>query len=210
MDKEIQVVHNQLPGSTVPQTAFTQSGDNGVQIANSGTVNLVTQYFLPHNGPVINTGNTVNFEYYNLFVVGGETFEVPFFLVPKDRALTVQEGVAEEIHNQLAALTPEAIAEIKRFPSLFASENHHYGHTDPDHLALFGFVTDVKIQENSIKIYFQKCSCFQQQRLNEIAHRLEIRGKPSFNELCRTHWTIKKINVVEELKAAGISVLVPT
>jgi hypothetical protein len=71
-------------------------------------------------------------------------------------------------------------------------------------------VTDIRIQENGIKIYFQRFCTIPQRRLNEIAHNLAIKGSYNFNELSRTHWTIKQINLIEELRAAGISVLAPT
>ncbi|GHV13607.1 hypothetical protein FACS1894219_08650 [Clostridia bacterium] len=124
--------------------------------------------------------------------------------------MTTSEGIAADISAQFAALTPEAIAAIKTFPSLFASENHQYGCTDADHFAFYGMVTDVRIQENGIKIYYQKFSSVPQQKLNEIAFNLAIKGTSSFNELNRTHWAIKRIHLIEELRTVGISVLVPT
>jgi len=161
-------------------------------------------------GAVYNAATKINTDYYNLFVVGGETFNENFFLIDKNRALITAEGVAADIAEQFAALTPEAQASIKTFPSIFASENHQYGRTDDAHLALFGVVTDIRIQENGIKIYFQRFCTIPQQRLNEIMLNLAIKGSSSFNELNRTHWTIKRINLIEELRAAGISVLAPT
>ena len=207
MSNKIQVGERSLPTAPASQTVFTHSGDNGVQIANSGTANV----FLPaSNGMVYNAGNAINTEFYNLFVVGDESFNESFFLIGKDRVLTTTEGVAPEISAQFATLTPEAIKAIKTFPSLFVSENRHYGRTDTDHLALFGIVTDIRIQENGIKIYFQRFCSIPQQRLNDIMFNLAIKGKPSYNELNRTHWAIKRINLIEELRAAGISVFAPT
>jgi len=112
--------------------------------------------------------------------------------------------------EQFSALSDAAISLIKTFPPLFASENHHYGKTDADHNAIFGLVSGVRIQDNGIKIHFQPLWPIPQQRLNEIAYQLAIQGASSFNELNRTHWAIKRLNLIEELKAAGISVLTPT
>lgn len=209
MSNEVQVANSNLPAPATPQTLFTHSGDNGVQIANQqgGTINF---FLSSNNGAVYNAANAINTEYYNLFVVGDEAFNENFFLIGKDRALTTAEGIASDISAKFAALTPEAMAIIKTFPSIFASENHKYGCTDDSHLALFGVVTDIKVQENGIKIYFQRFCSIPQQKLNEIAFNLAIQGSSSFNELNRTHWTIKRINLIEELRAAGISVLVPT
>ena len=209
MNNEIQVANSDLPTIATPQTVIHNSGDNVTQIANNqgGTIN----FFMPSaNGAVYNADTKISTEYYNLFVVGEEPFQENFFLISKDRALTTSEGVAADISEQFAPLTPEAQATIKTFPSIFASENHKYGSTDEAHLAQFGVVTDIRIQENGIKIYFQRFCAIPQQRLNEIMFSLAIKGSSSFNELNRTHWAIKRLNLIEELRAAKISVLVPT
>lgn len=209
MSNEIQVANDNLPTTADPKTVFTITGENGVQIANQAGA-IVNVYLPGTNGAVYDAATKISTEYYNLFVVGDEAFNENFFLIEKDRALTTAEGVAEDVSAQFASLAPEAQATIKTFPSIFASENHQYGRTDDAHLALFGVVTDIRIQENGIKIYFQRFCTIPQQRLNEMMLNLAIKGSLSFNELNRTHWTIKRINLIEELRAAGISVLAPT
>lgn len=151
---------------------------------------------------------TLNTDYYNLFVIGNETFSDGHFIVPKDRVLT--ESMTPENKAQFSSLSDEAIERIKTFPSLFASENHCFGKTDDDHYAIFGLVSEVRIQDNGIKIHFRSLWPIQQQRLNEIIFQLAIEGTTSFNELNRTHWAIKRLNLIEELRSAGISVLAPT
>ena len=183
-----------------------------IQIQNmSGSIGIPyvvipQQVSTTRNAP--NTTFTLNTDYYNLFVIGTETFSDGHFIVPKDRALT--ESMTPENKAQFSALTDEAIARIRTFPSIFASENHYYGKTDDDHQAIFGIVKEVRIQDNGIKIHFQSLWPIQQQRLNEIIFQLAIDGTTSFNELDRTHWAIKRVNLIEELRAAGISVLAPT
>lgn len=183
-----------------------------IQIQNmSGSIGIPyvvipQQVSTTRNAP--NTTFTLNTDYYNLFVIGTETFSDGYFIVRKDRALT--ESMTPENKAQFSALTDEAIARIRTFPSIFASENHYYGKTDDDHQAIFGIVKEVRIQDNGIKIHFQSLWPIQQQRLNEIIFQLAIGGTTSFNELDRTHWAIKRVNLIEELKAAGISVLAPT
>ena len=183
-----------------------------IQIQNmSGSIGIPyvvipQQVSTTRNAP--NTTFTLNTDYYNLFVIGTETFSDGHFIVPKDRALT--ESMTPENKAQFSALSDEAIARIRTFPSIFASENHYYGKTDDDHQAIFGIVKEVRIQDNGIKIHFQSLWPIQQQRLNEIIFQLAIGGTTSFNELDRTHWAIKRVNLIEELRAAGISVLAPT
>ena len=72
--------------------------------------------------------------------------------------------------------------------------------------AVYGYVTDIKVQDNGIKIYFTKLNAFPQQILIDIAAELCIGGARAFNELSRTHWAIKRVNLVEELAKAGCRV----
>lgn len=198
-----------LPANT---TVFSQTGESSVQVAQANTVNNVVNLIIPMlssgSGGIVNTNVTLNMDYYNLFVIGNETFCDGHFTVPKERALT--ESMSPEAKAQFSSLNEEAVSQIKTFPSLFMSENHSYGKTDDTHQACFGFVTDVKIQDNGIKIHFRPLWPIPQQRLNEIASQIALQRASSFNELNRTHWAIKKVNLIEELKAAGISVLAPT
>lgn len=208
MKKDLQT----LPDANLPAnaTVFTQTGDKNTQIAHANNVNNVYNIIVPTllpTGGVVNKAVTLNREYYNLFVVSCETFGDGHFTVPKDRALT--EHMSSETEAQFSSLSDDAISQIKTFPSLFASENHRYGKTDDDHQAYFGIVTDVKIQDNGIKVYFHAWSTISQQILNEIAFKLALQGASSFNELNRTHWAIKRVNLIEELQSAGVSVLVP-
>lgn len=177
----------------------------------SGNVNssyvFVSSQFTTANG-MKSTGVSLNTNYYNLFVIGEETFCDGHFIVPKDRALT--EYMAPETKVLFSSLSDDAITQIKTFPSLFLSENHDYGRTDEDHQACYGLVTDVRVQDNGIKIHFQPLSSIPQQRLNEIIFQLAIDGTTGFKELNHTHWAIKRLNLIEELRAAGISVLAPT
>lgn len=198
-----------LPANT---TVFAQTGERSVQVAQANNVNNVVNLIVPMMSPgaggFVNTNIALNMDYYNLFVIGDETFCDGHFTVPKDRALT--ESMSPEVKAQFASLSEDAVSQIKTFPSLFASENHSYGKTDDAHQACFGIVSDVKIQDNGIKIHFRPLWAIPQQKLNEIAFNIALQRASSFNELNRTHWAIKKVNLIEELKAAGISVLAPT
>ena len=198
-----------LPANT---TVFAQTGESSVQVAQANNVNNVVNLIIPMMTPgaggFVNTNVALNMDYYNLFVIGDETFCDGHFTVPKDRALT--ESTSPEVKEQFSALSEDAISQIKTFPSLFASENHSYGKTDDAHQACFGIVTDVKVQDNGIKIHFRPLWAVPQQKLNEIAFNIALQRASSFNELNRTHWAIKKVNLIEELKAAGISVLALT
>lgn len=187
--------------TNVTPTIVALVGNKNTQVAHANNVNIIIQSAPANTKPDLNT------EYYNLFVKGDESFSDGHFIITKDRALT--EYMPPEAKAQFSSLSIDAISQIRSLPSLFASENHGNGRTDDDHQAYFGIVTDIKPQDNGIKIYFRSFSAIPQQRLNEMAFELSIQGSKSFNELNRTHWAIKRINLIEELKKAGVGVLVP-
>lgn len=205
---------NALPQSLPKQptpTSLNQYGNDSTQIAYvqnyDATVNQ-TVVILPNNSitgvPSIPQDITFNYDCFNFFVIGIEQYTEPSFIVPKNRALT--ESTSQEVKDQLASLTPEAVATIKTFPALFCSENHHYAKTDPDHIAYYGYVKDIKVQDNGIKVYYQILNSLPQQVLIDYSEDLCIGGARSFTELTRTHWAIKRINLVEVLEKAGYKV----
>lgn len=208
MDKELQVVPQQLPQQAQPTpVSLTQIGNENTQIAYVARYEQNVAIFpsAPQTGmPVIGQGVTFNYDCFNFFVLGGEEYEGTFFLVPKDRALT--ESTSQEMKDLCASLSPEAIAIIKTFPAIFCSENHYYSRTDPDHMAYYGYVNDIKVQDNGIKVYFTKLNKLQQQILIDLSFELGIAGARSYTELSRTHWAIKRINLIEVLEKAGYRV----
>lgn len=188
----------------------SQSGQKNVHVDHVDNMNNTINVILPqipqhgiNNTAAISPPIFTN-EYYNLFVIGDEDFSAGHFIVPKNRALAELAFIEENIKAEFASLSESAIAKIKTFPSIFASENHSYGKTDDDHLAIFGMVTDVHIQENGIKIHLHSLNYIPQQMLNEISQDLAICARSSFSELNHTHWTIKQIDLIEELTDAGL------
>jgi hypothetical protein len=195
-----------------PATAnmVSQNGQKNVHVDHVDNMNNTINVILPpipqrgaNNTAAISPPIFTN-EYYNLFVIGDEDFSAGHFIVPKNRALAEPEFIEKAIKAEFASLSEPAIAKIKTFPSIFASENHSYGKTDNEHLAIFGMVTDVHIQENGIKIHLHSLNYIPQQMLNEISQDLAICARSSFSELNHTHWTIKQIDLIEELTDAGL------
>ena len=217
MGKDLQVAASgNLPQINHPTPVeLTQTGDNNTQIAyvqnfdGTSVTNVIVTGQQP-GGSSAPTRGVLNRDYYNLFIMGGETFTAfsgGHFIVQKDRALT--ENVSPDIEKAVNSLHTGAIEFIKTLPTIFASENTRYGRSDDVQQAYFGMVTDVRVQDNGIKIYYQTLNAISQKKLNEIMRELAIDGRPTFNELDRTHWTIKRVNLVEELRDAGITVYAP-
>ena len=61
-----------------------------------------------------------------------------------------------------------------------ATENHSYGKNDEAHYAHYGIITDIKVQDNGIKIYYQFLKSIPQQKLNELLFELGLQGNSSF------------------------------
>ena len=158
-----------------------------------------------------------NTEYFNLIVIAGELYRNPYVMLDLDRVLTKNYGTSEAIHNRLAPLTEEAMVEIKTYPTIFAAENYRYCQPEippqGPQLAYYGFIQDIRLLENrKVKIYYQlipMCN-IPQELLNGMLDELDIKGSCKLNELDKTHWSIKHINLIEEMKLKGISLFAPT
>ena len=153
----------------------------------------------------INTVSNIEIctDYYNLVVQGRDgDYESPFIFDPS-RALT--EGMKDSLKNQFSTLEPAAIRTLYTFPTLFATENLEYGHTDEEHKIAFGFIKQIKILSGGIKIYPNILFRFPQQLCNENVQDLGFYGDHRGNELNRTHWTIKQLDLIAELREMGLS-----
>ena len=213
MPNELQIAQKAELLSNLPTNTMAQIGNSNTQVAHANTVNSVTNLILPpiqaKNGTMVNSIELCR-DYYNLFVIENEMFSdnIGHFTVPKDLALT--ESMTVELKAQFSTLQGDAIPRIKSFPSIFASTNQGFGKTNADHMAYYGVVLDVEPQGNGIKITYYRLSAVPQQRLNEMAAILSLQHASSFNEFDKTHWAIKQVDLIEELRSAGISVLAPT
>lgn len=201
---------------------FNQAGAGtniGVaQNVDNSTINI----YLPNGTHAAPSGGSytrraINCDYYNLFVILGETFSNPYFMVDVKRALAVAEGTSQQIHDRLAIFDDAAKSEIMSYPAIFATENYRYSPpefpTGEPQTAFYGFITDIRqMHDGNLKIYYQKLDMcpIPQDLLNRMLAELDLWGKYNLNELDRTHWAIKNVNLIEEMKLKGISLLVPS
>ena len=220
MEDKLQKVPSGLP-ATPQQAQFRQDGNDNVMVPNYGTVNITVQQMpnviqptsqpqmMPYQMPMMPGGfyvpSTIDREYYNIFVLGIEEFDKPYIKMPRDRSLN--QYMSKETMNLFDALTPEMLARIKTMPSLFMAESRHYGRPDDDQRVIYGFVSDIKVYDNDVKIYF--CGYkndIPQNAINGLLDELGLIGNTSFNELNRTHWSIKRVDLIQELYEASIQV----
>lgn len=220
-DLDIAKTESTLPSEKPNTYKFEQSGQ-GTNIGLAQNVhNTTVNIMLPTSNNMIGAPTyiqkTINMEYFNLFVILGEQYDKPYFVVDVKRALTVVEGTAKSIHDKLASFSEEAKAEIMSYPCIFANENYRYSppETPPSgpQMAQYGFITKIQqLHNGDLKIYFQSLTMcpIPQDLLNTMVSELDLQGNEKVNELDRTHWSIKNVNIVEELKLKGISLLIPS
>jgi len=189
---------------------FTQTGDNGTQIGHADTVKLnvnmnIEAGTLSPDGKIVRTSNSLSREYYNLFVIGaGIQFDSleGSFLMMSQRAF---EYTDKDIRDRLLYLTEENREEIKSFPSLFLAENEEYGKAGSSQVAYLGRVLEIRPHgDKNIKVKYRFQKDIPQQRLNELLDELCLGGAKCFNELNRTHWAVKRVDLLDELASAKI------
>jgi hypothetical protein len=150
-------------------------------------------------------GLSLDKEFYNLFVIGGEKFNSGSFTVAKDRALVI--GIEPDVKNQFFYLRDDSVVErILSMPSLFMSENIDFMRSRPGQKTLLGRVTDLEIEVNAIRISFEADIQVFQQSITDISHSLGILGNPGCSELNNTHWTIKRVDLMKILTDTGLLV----
>ena len=216
MDKgELQPLFSMLPSQEQLQQVsvqMEQSGGEGKQfgyVQKYESTNNTTVLMIPGNEADDDDDTPdeeieVDFSCYNLFVITDEQFRGKYFVVPKDKAIS--ESTPPDL-MELADLTPDKIAIVKKFPAIFANQNHSFAKTDDTHRAFFGIIRGVEIKEEGIWIYFHKMRKVKQQVFNEHAADFGIEGTEFKNELDCTHWSIKRVNVLEALEKAGHKIL---
>ncbi|HAT1172117.1 MULTISPECIES: hypothetical protein [Corynebacterium] len=198
---------------SLPPTAMVlnQLGANGVQIAHAGTVNAPIQIVVPT--PVAAVGVpaiqvALSSDYYQLIVT--PDFDPNTRSVPMDPKRALTESMCPTNREQLKKLDKDAIEMLKTYPALIMNENDDFGRASEEQVAYFAAVTNIRNGVRGIKIEYTPLTEIPQQRINELLEELDLSGNDKFNELNRTHWAVKNVDLVHELAQAGISVLMPT
>lgn len=187
---------------------FNQHGANGVQIAHANTVNAPIIVVPPTQTRTVARSHAggqqqLSTDAYHLFVTYQEEgIENGVLRMEPERALT--EYTNPELKARFTSLDATAIKTLKTYPAVFTTESRDYGHTDEDHMACWGLVTDIQVQDGGIRIAFQKICDFPLQRLNENTQAFGLSSRSRFNELNRTHWALKRVNLLQAFIDVGI------
>lgn len=188
MSNEIQKSKSSAPSvSSAPVFSAHAEGD-GIAVGYADSFSPTINLFLPDG-----SRTAYRPEYFNL-IIGYDPFPSDHILVDKSRALT--EYMSDEVKAEFNGLTPENIEKIKKLPAIIAQERDG----SDEQPAVLAFIRDVKVQDNGVKVYYQKYFpipfSFLKDNLSELAMYLF--------ELTRTHWTIKKIDLLEVMQDAGV------
>lgn len=173
--------------SFTPSLTVHAEGD-GIAVGYTDSVNTTMNIIMADGRK-----SSVSTDYFNL-IIGYDPFEKDHILVDPKRALT--EYISDDVKERFAGWTPEKISEIKKLPAIISCERDG---TDGQQ-AVFAFIRDVKVQDNGIKVYFQKYFPIPFSFLNDNLNALAM----YLFELTRTHWTIKKVDLIEVMQDAGI------
>jgi hypothetical protein len=156
----------------------------------------------PNDTPDFSENINYKDDYYNLCVYGqyepGESFlDSGRVVITPDRALGTY--LKDETKTIFGNLNDKAtLLRIKSLPSIFACESNFSEH--PNQEAVYGFITDVKIRDNGVNVYFDRVLTISQKALTGLSLNLAINQF----EWSHSHWTIKNVNLCEELKAARL------
>ncbi|EGO8089621.1 toll/interleukin-1 receptor domain-containing protein [Enterococcus faecalis] len=130
--------------------------------------------------------------FYNLFVSADETaWESNSYIMTRDRCLT--SYTSSEIKEEFDLFNDKSLAKIKSFPCLFAYEKGR------DMAPYIGYITNIKVRGKGVKFEFEKIKKLPFTILEDLAFELDIDISRGITELMHTHWTIKKVNLYEEL-----------
>ena len=130
---------------------------------------------------------------FNLLISNGiESWNSGNYTFPKSRV--VVEYTADEVSERFKALDPQAIAELKSFPTLFAIE-------DEEASTRIGWITDLRIRQNNVFVQFQFDPALPVLPSGAL-ERLRKEFDLGTWELNRTHWAVKDEPLFEVLLRA--------
>ncbi len=184
----------------LPAEAATFNCDNSsFAIGPNSTINnhqtnvIVLAAPTEHQPPPLPSG-PMNHSCYNLIVLEADFSHSNCVTIPNE--LVFNESIRPQLKERFGSLDTSAQAELRSFPCIFATPNHHGNQTDANHQAHVGIITDITLQKHSVKIdYYRFPYPISQQRLNQIVSDLHIQHADLSNEFDTPHWTVKEVSL---------------
>lgn len=209
MSNDLTIKQTDLPGPPTLQ----QTGTNNVAVANQpgATVNFTYNINYPQmadsSAEMMIAIQSFSKEYYQLIVTCDEdVFKDGVVSVIANRALT-KYNVPPEIYERCSTLTDEGIEELKRFPAIICQENTDMkGVTSPTQYCMFCYIQKVMKVGKNIKIAFKPIAPIQQIRLCDKRNAMffGLNMDCAITDLNHSAWSVRKVNVFEAFKEAGI------
>jgi len=123
----------------------------------------------------------------------------------KEQMSVFSEAAGER--QRYSALTPAVIEELLSFPALLTCQSTRYGKADPIRNAYVGLLNEVRQYSYDIELQCQLLFPFPQQKLDDLAAPLDIRGARHFSELNHCHWSLKEVDLLTVINGAGLNPL---
>lgn len=185
--------------------SILQQGQKNMFIQNAEKVNINIS---PEALAAILAHKSLNLKstYYNLIVSNELNLDAPSAEFKIDRSRVLTEFIDAEINKQFSLSLEDSIQKLQTLPTIFINENSEYGAATPAQQAGLGYISKIKVRHEVVLITPSIHQKFHQQTLNENPLKFDIIAQNRFSELNRTHWTIKKVDLLSELRELGISV----
>ena len=147
-------------------------------------------------------------EYYHLLVTCEENvFADNVITVSANRALS-QHLVPPEIYERCSSLSDEGIKELKTFPAIICRENTELkGVTDPNQMAVYGYIRRVMKVGKDIKIAFRPIMPLFQIKMCDKKNAIffDLNMDCAITDLNRSAWSVHKVNLFEAFDEAGMT-----
>ncbi|WP_251424449.1 hypothetical protein [Veillonella agrestimuris] len=174
--------------SEFPQQTLQQSAEKIYNIEHADNVNNFINYTTERKVLSLD-------EFYNLFVISGESYSNDLFTLQNDRFF---EYTNQEIKQRYLKFSLDDINEILALPTLFLPEyNEQNNEVENGFLGSLEEIDKVEGVRNS-KFYLRKEREINMKLIESNKSKLRINEW----ELSRTHWSIKRANlklVIEEI-----------
>ena len=193
--------------------ALQQTGTTNVAVSNQpgATVNFTYNINYPQmadsSAEMMIAIQSFSKEYYQLIVTCDEdVFSTGVVSVSTNRALT-KNNVPPEIFDRCSTLTEDGIEELKHFPAIICKENTEMkGVTSPDQYCMLCYIQKVMRVGKNIKIAFKPIAPIQQLKLCDERNSMffGLNMDCAITDLNHSAWSVRKVNVFEAFKEAGI------
>lgn len=176
--------------SEFPQQPLQQTADRIYNIEQANNINNIVNYVPARK---ILSPN----EYYNLFIIYGEQYEGDSFTIESGRIFEYTNTAIKQKFSQFilfSQFTLEDIDEITSLPTLFLPE---YSDSNQEiKTGFFGKLVDIDKRGGDTKFEFHKE--YEVDLNSVVLHQSELKIEDW--ELSRTHWAIKRANLMNVLE----------